>query len=125
MKPKLILGLALVLSGGWFGCATHRDDAKLQGTWSLSRNATAAVNSNLPPRVVWATYSHGAEVVENDEAQYGYWAVSYHYHVVEHGSNYIVIRTTAPVDKGRDIHIRFVDAGKGYWIDTGPLGFGI
>jgi hypothetical protein len=107
------------------GCATHRDDARLQGEWFLNRGATAAASSNLPPRVVWVTYSHGAEFVKDDEAQYGDWNVSFHYHVVEHGSNYIVIRTTAPVDKGRDIRIRFVDADRGYWINTGPLGFGI
>jgi hypothetical protein len=125
MKPKLILCLALVLSVALVGCATHKDDARLQGTWTLNRSATAAVTSNLPPRVVWVTYSHGAEFVQNDETQYGDWHVSFHYRVVEHGSNYIIIRTTAPVDKGRRFRIRFVDADKGYWIDTGPLGFGI
>ena len=26
MKPKLLLGLVLVLSGGWFGCGTARAD---------------------------------------------------------------------------------------------------
>ena len=107
------------------GCTTHKDDARLQGTWALNLNATALVTSNLPPRVVWVTYSQGGEVVLNDEAQYGNRNVSFHYQVVEAGSNYIVIRTTAPVDKRRDIHIRFVNADRGYWIDTRPLGFGI
>jgi hypothetical protein len=123
MKPKLILCLALVLSGALAGCVTHKDDARLQGTWILNRSATVAAASNLPPRVVWVTYSHGAEFVQNDEAQYGGRHVSFHYHVVERGSNYIVIRTTAPMDKGRDFWIHFVDADKGYWINTGPLGF--
>jgi hypothetical protein len=121
MKFTALLFIVALLDG----CATHRDDARLQGTWFLNRSATATISSNLTPRVVWVTYSHGAEVVQNDEAQYGNWNVSFHYHVVEHGSNYVVIRTTAPVDKGQDIHIRFVDADKGYWIDSGPLGFGI
>jgi hypothetical protein len=125
VKPNLILCLALVLSGAFAGCVTHRDDVRLQGTWSLNRSATAAVSSNVPARVVWVTYSHGAEVVVGDEAQYGYLDVSFHYHVVEQGSNFIVIRTTAPTDKGRDIRIRFVDADMGYWIDTGSMGYGI
>jgi hypothetical protein len=125
MKSKLILCLTLVLSAGLFGCATHRDDTRLQGTWVLNRSATAAATSNAPPSGMSVTYSHGAEIVGGDIAQYGYYRVSFHYHVVEQSSNYIVICTTAPVDKGRDMHIRFVDANSGYWIDTGPLGFGI
>jgi hypothetical protein len=28
------------------------------------------------------------------------------------------------MEEGRDIRIRFVDNNFGYWIDTGPLGFG-
>jgi hypothetical protein len=109
------------------GCATHRDDARLQGTWRLNRDATMAVSSNEPPHWVLVTYEHGAEVVLGDEAQYGNgnWKVAFHYHVVERGSNYVVIRNTVPWEKRRDIHIRFVDADSGYWIDAGPLGFGV
>lgn len=84
-------------------------------------------------------YSHGVETVNQ--------RVLFHYRVVEHGSNYVVIRSArqidtnllslfsehgsiavrcaAPIDKGRDIRIRFVNGDTMYWIDTGPLGFGI
>jgi hypothetical protein len=121
MKFAPLLFVAALLAG----CVTHRDDARLQGTWVLNCSATAAASSNLPPHKVFVTYSHGAEVVKCGEAQYGNWNVAFHYHVVERGSNYIVIRTTAPVDKKRPIHIRFVDEDCGYWIDAGPLGYGI
>jgi hypothetical protein len=121
MKFTALLFLVALVAG----CAIHRDDARLQGAWLLNRDATATVSSNLPPRVVLVRYSHGAEVVQNNEAHYGNWNVSFHYRVVEQGSNYVVIRTTAPVDKRRDFYIRFVDADRGYWIDSGPLGFGI
>jgi hypothetical protein len=39
MKPKLILGLALVFSGGWFGCSTMPDGA-------LSKSAKGKLFSN-------------------------------------------------------------------------------
>jgi hypothetical protein len=119
MRLTVFLLVAALLAG----CATHRDDARLQGTWTLNRYAAAAP-SNALPRVIYVNYSHGAEIVQS-ETQYGYRAFSFHYHVVEQGSNYIVIHTTAFVDKGRDIRIRFVDADKGYWINTWPLGFEI
>jgi hypothetical protein len=125
MNSKLVLCLAVALGGGVVGCATHRDDARLQGTWKLNRTATSAVSSNVPSRVTWVTYSHGAVLVVGDEAQFGASNVAFHYHVIEHGSNYVVIRTTAPQDKRRRIHVRFIDADKGYWIDNGPLGYGI
>ena len=124
------------------GCATSRDDVRLQGTWFLNPFATATETfhqdplwTNAPPAVVErfrnmprsvvVTYAHGAEIVRGDEAQYGYYDVVFHYYVVERGSNYVIIRTTAPVDKGRDIRIRFINEGIMYWIDDGPLGFGI
>jgi hypothetical protein len=121
MKFGALLGVVALIAG----CAMHKDDARLQGTWCLNRAATMAVSSNAPPHVVWVTYDQGAEVVLGDEAQYRSWNVAFHYRVVESGSNYVVIRTSVPWEKRRDIHIRFVDADSGYWIDAGPLGFGI
>ncbi len=170
MKSKIILCLALVLRSFALmrfaallfvvallaGCVTHRDDARLQGTWILNRYASAAATfhqdplwTNAPPKTVErfrdmtgnmaVTYSHGVETVNR--------AVSFHYRVVEQGSNYVVIRSAkqidtnllfqifkhdhaalravAPIDKGQNIRIRFVNEDTMYWIDTGPLGSGI
>jgi hypothetical protein len=50
---------------------------------------------------------------------------SFRYRVVRRGADYIVIRDDAPMDMERDIKIRFVDGDRGFWIDTGPLGFGL
>ncbi len=50
---------------------------------------------------------------------------SFRYRVVGRGSDYVVIHTDTPIDKDRDIRITFVDGGAGYWVDTGPLGFGL
>ncbi len=50
---------------------------------------------------------------------------SFRYRVVERGSDCLVMRTDTLMDKDRDIRVRFVDGGSGYWVDTGPLGFGL
>lgn len=46
---------------------------------------------------------------------------SFRYRVVKRGGDFVIIRYDAPIDKGRDIRIRFVDGDKGYWIHS-PLG---
>jgi len=50
---------------------------------------------------------------------------TFRYRVLERGSNFVVIRSEAPLEKDRDIRIRFVDGDSAYWIDTGPLGNGL
>ena len=57
MRQSLLLLFAGVVMMA--GCAIHKDDARLQGTWLLNRAEAAAVSSNPPPRVAWVTYSHG------------------------------------------------------------------
>lgn len=49
---------------------------------------------------------------------------SFSYRVLEHGSNFVVIRSDAPLERDRDIRIRFVEGDSAYWIETGPLGNG-
>jgi hypothetical protein len=51
MKPKLLLGLALVLGGGWFGCST----IKPSGTQVLYQNAKYDFTFSLPAS--WQRYS--------------------------------------------------------------------
>ena len=50
---------------------------------------------------------------------------SFRYRVLESGSDYVVIRSDAPLVRDTDIRIRFVDDDAGYWIDIGPLGNGL
>jgi len=117
------------------GCS--RDDARLQGTWRSNRDATVAAAfkhdprwTNAPPEKVerfrdifgqmTITYSKGT-ITSNDRGGVS----SFPYRILGSGSNYVVIRLDTPLDKDRDIRIRFVDNDSAYWIDTGPLGHGV
>jgi hypothetical protein len=126
------LMLLLVLTAG---CT--RQDARLEGTWHSNRDATVAAAFQRDPR--WTNAP--AEKVELFRGLFGQMTITYSkgsvrtdclgvvasfsYRVLESGSNFVVIHSDAPLDKGRDIHIRFVDGDSGFWIDTGPLGGGI
>lgn len=118
------------------GCATHRDDARLQGTWHSDRAATVAAAfkrdprwANAPPEKVQRfgeifgnmtlTYSNGI-ATSNFHGE----KETFHYRVVKRGADYIVIRNDAPAEAGQDIRIRFVDGNTAYWV-TSPFGFGI
>ena len=133
MKFTALLFLVSLLAG----CATHRDDTRLQGTWHSNRDATVTAAfqrdprwTNAPPERVarfrdifghiTVTYSHGVGTID-----YRGKSDSFRYHVIKRGDDYVVIRSDAPMDIGRDLWIRFVEEDTGYWIDTGPLGFGI
>lgn len=117
------------------GCT--RDDPRLQGTWRSNRDATVSVAfqrdprwTNAPPERVarfkdmfghmTITYTKGT-MMSDYRGEVG----SFAYRVLEKGSNYVVIRSDAPLEKDRDIRIRFVDGDGAYWIDTGPLGNGL
>ena len=114
------------------GCAT-KDDSRLQGTWRSNREATVAAAfqrdprwTNAPPEKVArfsemfgqmvVTYSNGM-ASSTFRGETG----SFRYRVVQGGSDFIVIRSDAPMDKGRDIRLRFADSGRAYWI-TSPFG---
>ena len=117
------------------GCS--RDDARLQGTWRSNRDATVAAAFQRDPR--WTNAA--PEKVERFRDMFGHMTITYSkgtmtsvyrgeagsfpYRVLESGSNFVVIHSDAPLDKDRDIRIRFVDGDSGYWIDTGPLGNGL
>jgi hypothetical protein len=117
------------------GCT--RDDARLQGTWRSNRDVTVAAAFQRDPR--WTNAA--PEKVERFRDMFGHMTVTYSegtittdyrgevgsfpYRVLESDSNFVVIHSDAPLDKGRDIRIRFVDGDNGYWIDSGPLGNGL
>ncbi len=106
------------------GCAA--DDVRLHGTWKSNREATVAAMfqknpslTNLPP-----------ENIERLRNLYGNMTVNYsngiatsclsgktnswHYHVIERGDDFIVLRSEiVGLENSR---IRFVDQGKSYWI---------
>ena len=48
-----------------------------------------------------------------------------HYRVVARGPDYVVVHDDSPMDTGRDIRLRFENGDASYWLDTGPLGFGL
>jgi hypothetical protein len=117
------------------GCS--RDDARLQGTWRSNRDATVAAAFQRDSRWTNAT----TEKVERFRDMFGHMTITYSkgtitsdyrgdvssfpYRILGSGSNFVVIRSDAPLDKDRDIRIRFVDSDSAYWIDTGPLGNGL
>ena len=119
------------------GCATRKDDARLQGMWRSNGDATVAAAferdprwKNAPPEKVQRfkdlfgkltiSYADGVATAQGIGETF-----SFHYQVVEHGADYVVIRDDSPEDAGRDIKIRFVDGDAGYWVNTGPLGRGL
>jgi thiol-disulfide isomerase/thioredoxin len=104
------------------------DDARLQGTWKQNRDATVAAAfqknpswTNKPPEQIerfknlfghsGVTYLNGIETITTSETY-----ESFHYRVVERGTNYVIIRNDDPMEKGRDIRIHFVDEGRGFGI---------
>ncbi len=117
------------------GCA--RDDARLHGTWRSNGDATVAAAFKRDPR--WTNAP--PERVERFRDMFGHMTVAYsnclgtahlrdetytfRYRVVRRGPDYLIMRDDAPMDRGRDIRIRFEDGDASYWIDTGPLGFGL
>lgn len=117
------------------GCAT--DDTRLHGTWRSNREATVTAAFQRDPR--WTNAP--PEKVERFRDMFGHMTLTYSngmvtssfhgkvdsfsYRVVERGSDFLVMRTDTLMDKDRDIRVRFVDGGSGYWVDTGPLGFGL
>jgi hypothetical protein len=117
------------------GCA--HDDARLHGTWRSNRDATVAAAfkrdprwTNAPPEKVerfrdmfghmTVTYSNNTGWVQYKNETY-----SFKYRIVRRGADYVVMRDDTELDKGRDIRMRFDNAGASYWIDTGPLGRGL
>jgi hypothetical protein len=60
------------------------------------------------------TYSNGlATVVFRGKAE-----GAFHYRVVACGSDFVALRTDAPLLKGKDIRLHFVDEGKAYWVNA-------
>jgi hypothetical protein len=132
MRFTALVFVAILLAG----CATHRDDARLQGTWHSNRDATVAAAFQRDPRWTNAT----PQKVERFKDMFGHMTVSYTngmvttdyrgeigsfaYRVLETGSNYVVVHFDTPIDQGR-VKIRFVDGDNSYWIDSGPFGFGL
>ncbi len=128
--------LFVFIVGLLIGCATDRDDPRLQGTWQSNRDATVAAAFQRDPRWTNATPEHVARFRDVfghmtitysnrvETSNYRGEVQSFRYRVVGQGPDYVVIRSGAPMEEGRDIRIRFVDNNSGYWIDTGPLGFG-
>lgn len=130
MKFSLFIFVFAIVAG----CS--RDDARLQGTWHSNRDATVAAAFKRDP--AWTNVA--AEKIERFRGVFGHMTVTYSkgtmtsdyrgqvgsfpYRVLKSGSNFVVIRSEAPLDNDRDIRIRFVDDNNGYWIDTGPLGNG-
>jgi len=127
--------LSILVLALFVGCA--RDDARLHGTWRSDRDATVAAAFQRDPRWTNAApekvarfrdmFGHMTITCSNgmQTADYRGTVEAFRYRVVNRGADYVVIHSDATMDKGRDIRIRFVDGDTGYWIDTGPFGFGL
>jgi len=48
MKPKFILGLALVLSGGWFGCSTNQQSPAKAFPLEIPQNISERIELEVP-----------------------------------------------------------------------------
>jgi len=111
------------------GCATHKDDPRLLGTWRTDLDASVAAAfklepnwTNAPPEkvkrfrsIIDTTYIYSSDEV--GAALYKGVVYPFRYQVVKRGSNFVVVYRP---DIGRDIRIRFMDGNTAYWIDAGP-----
>ncbi len=128
MRCAWILAWSVFLAG----CAKY--DPRLHGTWQSNRDETVAAAfqrdsrwTNAPP-----------EKVVRFKDMFGHMTVAYfkdriraqdrekqwtmRYRIVEQGEDYVVIRTRGGgLKDGLQMRIRFVDAGNGYWMDSGKL----
>ncbi len=104
------------------------DDTRLHGTWHQNRDATVAAAfqqnpswTNKPPEQIERfknLFGHSTVIFLNGlmTIQVGVVDQTFHYRVVERGTNYVIIRNDDPMEKGRDIRIHFMDEGRGFWI---------
>lgn len=104
------------------------DDTRLHGTWHQNRDETVAMAfqqnpswTNKPPEQIERfknLFGHSTVIFLNGlmTMQVGAVDQTYHYRVVERGTNYVIIRNDDPMEKGRDIRIHFVDEGRGFGI---------
>jgi thiol-disulfide isomerase/thioredoxin len=106
----------------------------LYGTWQQSRDAIVSFAlkqnpswTNWPPEQLEAfgnRYGHvrvtflNGIVHEEMGVAYGTW----HYEVVEKGSNYVMTRCDDPMSKGHTVRNQFTDDGKSFFVvpDKGP-----
>ncbi len=115
MKHIVPLLIAAIL----VGCASHKDDPRLQGTWRPNWDASC-LWTNADRQFVeryldtygrgTITFSNGLEIDE-DRGN----ARTNRYWVVKQGPDFVVIRSDLPWDKGCDFRIRFVGGDSGYW----------
>ena len=120
------------------GCAGHINyDSRLNGTWQSNREESVADAFRRDPR--WAKAPQ--ERVERFKEIFGHLTVTYSSEVVsiryrgkeeictytvrDRGENYVVIRVHGGSQDGQDIHIQFVDGGRGYWITSETMLIGL
>jgi hypothetical protein len=113
------------------GCATNKDDSRLQGAWNCNVDATVAVIiqqkpdwTNAPPSQskmlnemfhdLSITYSNGMARVYISNSV----GDSFHYRVVDRGTNYVVLRREKQPPLEPDARIRFMDGATNYWTEV-------
>src|ERR1044071_4579368 len=115
MKPKLLLCLALVLSGGLFGCSTAKPDADAANPLSLSiallgspfnSSIYADINTNFHLPVVITNNSKKPQNVLMENSSWGWPALSFEL-TDEKGNTYLIRRNSA---------VALTDNGPAYWI---------
>jgi thiol-disulfide isomerase/thioredoxin len=110
------------------------DDARLYGTWQQSRDAIVSFAFQQNPS--WTNWL--PEKIEEFKNRYGHEKVTFlngivhhefgsayetfHYQVVDRGTDYVIIRDDDPMNKGHNLHLRFVDGGRSFFSvpDSGP-----
>jgi hypothetical protein len=114
-----------------FGCSRY--DARLNGTWRSNREESVAAAFKRDPRWTNAT----PEKVERFRDIFGHMTVTYSknlvtsnykgeesilkYRLIEKGKDYVVIQTTGTGFGDGLTRIRFVDQGRGIWVESGKV----
>jgi thiol-disulfide isomerase/thioredoxin len=117
-----------VLSTPGTNSDSFTDDTRLHGTWRQNRDETVALAfqgnpswMNKPPEQMDRfknLFGHTTIIFLNglETVQVGAVDETFHYRVVDRGTNFVTIRTDDPTEKGRDIRIHFVNGGRGFGI---------
>jgi thiol-disulfide isomerase/thioredoxin len=112
------------------GSGPFGDDARLHGTWSQNREMTVSNAFQSNPGLTNASpeqiqrfkdvFGHSILIISNGlmTVRAGMGDQTFHYQVLERGTNYVIIHNDDPLQKGRAIRIHFANAGQGFGIVT-------
>ena len=115
--------------------ADSNDDPRLYGTWQESRDAIVDFAfkqnptwTNWPPEKIEefkSRFGHNRITYLNgiEHSEFGSAYMTFHYHVLERGTNYVVLRDDDPMNKGHAVRLDFANEDNSFYVHpvSGPV----